>query len=65
METCIKGLSREVRLTPPPLPPLPLQVWLFSFGFTSKLLRKSHKDPQSPISPLTKIRDDGFLHITI
>ena len=54
METCIKGLSREVRLTPPPpCLPLPLQIWLLSFQFPSKSLQKS---PKSNLIPYQSAR---------
>ena len=58
METCIKGLSREVRLTPLPLPPLNLAVFLW---LSFKTLAKK---PPSPIKPVTKMLNDGFLHVT-
>ena len=58
-KTCIKGLSREVRLTLLQPPPPSVAVFLcINFIIPAKILL-------SPIKPLTKLLDHRVLHVTL
>ena len=62
METCIRGLSSKVRLTPLPLhPPAPSDLAVFLWIPLRILAKVSSR----PIYPPTKMPHDGILHVAI